>query len=70
MKIGKNIFKSSASSVKNSQEDDREYCVCETDKIYVYILRFKCGKTPEMFFIKRVRFVILAFYNLLGVHAL
>ena len=30
-----------------------------TDKIYVYILRSKCGKTPEMFSIKRVRFVIL-----------
>ena len=27
-------------------------------KIYVFILRSKCGKTPEMFSIKRVRFVI------------
>ena len=27
--------------------------------MYVYILRSKCGKTPEMFSIKRVRFVIL-----------
>ena len=31
-----------------------------TDKIYVHILRSKRGKTPEMFSIKRVRFVILA----------
>ena len=30
-----------------------------TDKIYVYILRSECGKTPEMFSIKRVRLVIL-----------
>ena len=29
-----------------------------TDKIYVYILRSKCVKTPEMFSIKRVPFVI------------
>ena len=28
--------------------------------INVYILRSKCGKTPEMFSVKRVRFVILA----------
>ena len=48
----------------------REYYVCETDRKYVLILRFKCGKTPETFFIKRVRLVILAFYNLLGVHVL
>ena len=27
-------------------------------KIYVFILRSKCGKTPEMFSLKRVRFVI------------
>ena len=28
--------------------------------MYVYILRSKCGKTPEMFSIKRVPLVILA----------
>ena len=31
-----------------------------TDKIYVYSLRSECGKTPEMFSIKRVPLVILS----------
>ena len=39
---------------------DRSKCtLAATDKIYVYILRSECGKTPEMFSIKRVRLVIL-----------
>ena len=32
----------------------------ETEKIYVHILRSKCGKTPEMLSIKRVRFLVVA----------
>ena len=40
---------------------ERSKCaLAVTDEIYVYILRSKCGKTPEMFSIKCVRFVILA----------
>ena len=37
--------------------DHSNSALAATDKIYVYILRSKCGKTPEMFSIKRVRFV-------------
>ena len=44
--------------------DHSNSALAATDKIYVYILRSKCGKTPhsslEIFSIKRVRFVILA----------
>ena len=40
---------------------DRSKCALgATHKIYVYILRSKCGKTPEMFSIKRVPLVILS----------
>ena len=40
---------------------DRSKCALgATHKIYVYNLRSKCGKTPEMFSIKRVPLVILS----------
>ena len=32
----------------------------QKQKIYVYVLRSKCEKPPEMLSIKRVRFIILA----------
>ena len=32
----------------------------QKQKIYVYMLRSKCGKPPEMLSIKRVRFIIPA----------
>ena len=40
--------------------DHSNSALAATDKIYVYILCSKRGKTPEMFSTKRVRFVILA----------
>ena len=39
---------------------DRSKCaLAVTHKIYVYFLRSKCGKTPEMFSTKRVPLVII-----------
>ena len=38
--------------------DHNNSALAATDKIYVYILRSKRGKTPEMFSIKRVPLVI------------
>ena len=37
--------------------DHSNSALAATDKIQVYILRSKCGKTPELFSIKGVRFV-------------
>ena len=40
---------------------DRSKCaLAVTHKVYVYIRRSKCGKTPEMFSTKRVPLVIIA----------
>ena len=39
--------------------DRSKTALAETDKIYVYIPRFKCGKTPEMLSIKLARLIIL-----------
>ena len=38
--------------------DHSNSALAATDKIYVYILRSKRGKTPELFSIKRVPLVI------------
>ena len=40
--------------------DRSKSALAEMEKIYVYILRCKCGKISEVFSIKRVRLVILA----------
>ena len=45
--------------------DGSKSALAETDKIYVYTLRSKCGKTPEMMPLKRVQFVILALKGIL-----
>ena len=45
-----------------------KYVLAATDEIYEYILRSKCGKTPEMFSIKRVWFIIVARKGISIVH--
>ena len=47
-------------SCSKGNMDQSQIGLVEIDKIYLYILRHKCGKTLEMLSIKRVRFVILA----------
>ena len=52
-------MRAARNSCSKGNIDHSNSALAATDKIYVYILRSKCGKTPEMFSIKRVRFVIL-----------
>ena len=59
----RNVFfktRAARNTVSKGNIDRSNSTLAEIDKIYVYILRSECGKTPEMFSIKRVRFVILA----------
>ena len=59
----RNIFYKTCAArntVSKGNMDRSNSALAATDKIYVYILRSEFGKNPEMFSIKRVRFVILA----------
>ena len=47
-------------TVSKGNMDRSNSALAATDKIYVYILRSKCRKTPEMFSIQRVPLIILS----------
>ena len=52
-------MRAARNSCSKGNIDHSNSALAATDKIYVYILRSKCGKTQVMVSIKRVRFVIL-----------
>ena len=62
---GNSCSKGNIDDIDGRVFDGSKSALAETDKIHVYILRSKCGKTPEMLSIIRVRFLILALKGIL-----